>query len=60
MDGDAGDCIVCQQPRAQGIHIFGQFLCAQCEQEIVHTDVTDARYAYYVECMKRIWAAALI
>lgn len=59
MDGEFGSCIVCQQQKDEGIRIFGQFLCRECEQEIVHTDVNDARYSYYIECMKQIWLAAL-
>lgn len=59
MSEELETCIICQQRKAEGIRIFGQFLCRECEQEIVHTDVGDARYAHYIDCMKRIWLAAL-
>ncbi|GMA50567.1 hypothetical protein GCM10025857_19240 [Alicyclobacillus contaminans] len=52
-------CLVCHQEKAIGLRICGQFLCADCEREIVATDVSDARYSYYVECMKKIWLAAI-
>lgn len=51
-------CIVCQQEKVTGIHICGQFLCADCERDIVVTDVGDQRYQYYIERMKQIWLAA--
>ncbi|MCL6637268.1 MAG: sigma factor G inhibitor Gin [Alicyclobacillus sp.] len=58
MEAQQPVCIVCQQPKTAGIHICGQFLCSDCEQAIVTTDVSDARYRYYVDCMKRIWLNA--
>lgn len=51
-------CIVCREENKRGIMIFGKFLCMECEQDIVATDVSDPRYAYYIECMKEIWLAA--
>lgn len=60
MSGELETCIICQQQKPQGIRIFGQFLCTECEQEIVHTDVEDARYAHYIDRMKQIWLAALL
>lgn len=51
-------CIVCQREKGTGIHICGQFLCTDCEREIVASDVADVNYSYYIECMKQIWLAA--
>jgi hypothetical protein len=53
------ECIICGQVRDRGIHICGEFICESCEREIVKTDVTDEKYRYYIECMKRIWLAAM-
>lgn len=58
MDDKGTVCIVCNLPKPQGLFICGQFLCATCEQDIVATEVEDARYSYYIQCMKRIWLAA--
>jgi hypothetical protein len=54
----SAECIICRQPADRGIRIWGQFICEACEREIVHTDVSDARYQHYIECMRRIWFAA--
>jgi len=53
-----GRCFVCCEEKEFGIRILHQFLCAQCEREIVKTDVEDERYAYYVDRMKQIWMEA--
>ncbi len=60
MEDDAKTCIVCQEERIRGINVCGQFICEECERQIVSTEVGDERYAYYVECLKRIWMAALL
>ena len=48
-------CMICEQQRAEGIHICDQFICAECETEIVHTDVRDERYPFFIMQMKRVW-----
>lgn len=48
-------CIVCREPKAEGIRIWEQFVCMSCEREIVQTDVEDEKYPFYIERMKRIW-----
>lgn len=58
MNETYSECIVCERAEPNGIRIFGQFICQQCEQNIVHTDVCDELYPHYIECMKRIWLAA--
>lgn len=53
------DCIICHVQKGDGISICGQFICSDCERDIVHSDVQDAVYQHYVEEMKRIWISAL-
>lgn len=50
-----GTCIVCGESKEAGIRIFSQFLCAECEREIVKSDVQDEKYPYYIDRMKQIW-----
>jgi hypothetical protein len=50
-----GTCIVCREGKEVGIRIFSQFLCAECEREIVHSEVEDEKYPMYVDRMKQIW-----
>lgn len=54
-----GTCIVCFKQKELGIRIFQQFMCTDCEREIVQTDVQDAKYPYYIDRMKQIWLSAI-
>ena len=62
MTGQTGDaerqaplCMICENPRPEGIHICGQFLCSECEEEIVRTNVEDEKYPFFITRMKRVW-----
>lgn len=48
-------CMICDQPRTEGIHICEAFICGDCEREMVETDVSDARYPYFIMRMRQIW-----
>ncbi len=48
-------CIVCGTHQEEGITIWDSFICHQCEQEMIHTDVFDAKYPFFIEKMKNIW-----
>jgi hypothetical protein len=48
-------CIICGQIKANGIVIISEFICENCEAEIVHTDVQDAKYPYFIHQLKQIW-----
>ncbi|WP_017434453.1 MULTISPECIES: sigma factor G inhibitor Gin [Parageobacillus] len=47
-------CIVCEQSKQEGIHIFGRFLCLDCEKAMVQTDTADPKYRFYVKQLKKI------
>ncbi|PWK05163.1 sigma factor G inhibitor Gin [Tumebacillus permanentifrigoris] len=53
-----GTCIVCSTHKELGIRIYQQFMCTDCEREIVQTDVQDAKYPFYIDRMKQIWLSA--
>lgn len=48
-------CIVCTEQSDQGIYIWTQFICKQCEGEMVETEVCDEKYSFFVKQMKKIW-----
>jgi hypothetical protein len=49
-----GTCVICGQSRRDGIRIISAFLCDDCESVLVHTDVKDSRYSYFVYQMRQI------
>lgn len=48
-------CMICEQRGREGIHILSQFICLECEREIVNTGVDDDLYDYFVERMRALW-----
>ncbi|WP_248929122.1 sigma factor G inhibitor Gin [Paenibacillus hamazuiensis] len=47
-------CIICGQQKKEGIMIITEFICDECEAEMVRTDVKDAKYPFFIHQMKRI------
>jgi hypothetical protein len=60
MEERGGTCIVCYEQKEAGIRIMTQFLCHECEREMVKTPVEDEKYLYYIDRMKRIWLEAIL
>ncbi|MNO27328.1 Inhibitor of sigma-G Gin [compost metagenome] len=48
-------CIICGEPKNEGIHIVSEFICDACESEMVHTDVQEEKYHFFIHQMKQIW-----
>lgn len=48
-------CVVCECQTSDGIHILSQFICADCEREMVLTEVDDELYAFFVARLRTIW-----
>jgi hypothetical protein len=54
----AAACMICEQQRVEGIHICDEFICVSCESELVHTDVQDVRYPFFIHRMKQIFQSS--
>lgn len=48
------ECIICNQTKTEGITIVSQFVCEECESEIVHTSAEDAKYHFFIRQLKQI------
>lgn len=48
-------CIICNEPKTEGIFIMSEFICDDCESEMVHTDADDAKYHFFIHQLKQIW-----
>lgn len=56
MESETGTtCIICSQHKNNGIMVCSQFICEECESEIVRTDVKDAKYPFFINQMKQVW-----
>ncbi|WP_070121508.1 sigma factor G inhibitor Gin [Bacillus marinisedimentorum] len=55
MANKAGEtCVVCEEPKANGIHLYTRFICRECEKEMVKTDTSDERYHFYLKQLKKV------
>lgn len=48
-------CIVCGQAKTNGLCIIDEFICDTCENEMVRTNVQDAKYPFFIHQLKRLW-----
>ncbi|MCR8846672.1 sigma factor G inhibitor Gin [Paenibacillus sp. SC116] len=48
-------CMICGEMKSEGIVVVHQFICSSCEQEIVRTDVKDAKYPIFIDRMRKLW-----
>lgn len=47
-------CVVCEQMKPKGIHLYTAFICTECERDLIQTDTSDPRYKYYLKQLKKI------
>lgn len=48
-------CIICNlEKEKKGIRIISEFICEECEAELVRTDVKDVKYPFFIHQMKQI------
>lgn len=52
---EAKTCIICGQPREEGIQVVTEFICSSCENEMVHTQVEDEKYPFFVRQLRQLW-----
>lgn len=52
-------CIICEEPKHKGIQLYKSFICQACEHNMVHTDVREVKYRYYVEKLKSLEGTSL-
>ncbi|MFC5406739.1 sigma factor G inhibitor Gin [Cohnella soli] len=48
-------CMVCGEPKDEGMTIVTEFICSSCESEMVKTETEDEKYPFFVRRMRRLW-----
>lgn len=48
-------CIICKQDKEEGIRVCSEWICKECESEMVQTDVKDPKYPFFIHQLKKIW-----
>lgn len=47
-------CVICEEPKEYGFHLYTKFICMDCEKDIVRTETSDPKYNYYLEKLKKV------
>lgn len=47
-------CIICEERKIKGIRLYNTFICEACEHNMIHTDVREIKYRYYIEKLKDV------
>ena len=47
-------CIVCESEKVIGIHLYTEFICTDCEKDMINTSTDDPKYHYYLKQLKKI------
>jgi Inhibitor of sigma-G Gin len=47
-------CVICEERKEKGIHLYTSFICMDCEMDLVVTDTNDPKYKYYLKKLKKI------
>jgi len=47
-------CVVCEQMKSDGIHVYTSFICDECERKIIQTNTEDPNYKFYLHQLKKV------
>jgi hypothetical protein len=47
-------CVICENLKPKGIHLYNSFICTECENDLIQTDTKDPKYKYFLKQLKKI------
>lgn len=47
-------CIICEETKYKGIHLYTRFICTDCEKNILQTETNDPKYSLYLKQLKKV------
>lgn len=47
-------CVICDENKLKGIHLYTSFICSDCEKDMIVTDTHDPKYKYYLQKLRKI------
>ncbi|HBM79409.1 MAG: sigma factor G inhibitor Gin [Clostridiales bacterium] len=53
-------CFICNKYSDNGITLLGKFICGECEQTLVNTDMSSEIYDKYKELIKEIYKSKAV
>ncbi|MDH4424416.1 MULTISPECIES: sigma factor G inhibitor Gin [Bacillus] len=47
-------CIVCETKRTEGIYVYNNLICHECEKDMVNTETDDPKYIHYLKQLRKL------
>ena len=47
-------CVICENLKPKGIHLYTSFICTECENDLIQTETNDPKYKYFLKQLKKI------
>ncbi|MFZ7946880.1 MULTISPECIES: sigma factor G inhibitor Gin [Bacillaceae] len=47
-------CVICENQKSKGIHLYTSFICTECENDLIQTDTNDPKYKYFLKQLRKI------
>lgn len=48
------ECVICDQAKKRGIHLYTSFICTECEKELITTETDHPNYLYYLKKLRKV------
>lgn len=47
-------CVICDQLKPKGIHLYTSFICTECERDLIQTETSNPKYKFFLNQLKKI------
>jgi hypothetical protein len=47
-------CVICEQMKPKGIHLYTSFICTDCEKDLIQTEISNPKYKYFLKQLRKI------
>lgn len=47
-------CVICEQMKWKGIHLYTSFICTDCEQDLIQTETDHPKYKHYLKQLRKV------
>ncbi|WP_313802460.1 sigma factor G inhibitor Gin [Cytobacillus sp.] len=48
------ECVICEQAKRKGIHLYTSFICTDCENDLISTDTSNPKYKHFLKQLRKI------
>ncbi len=49
-------CVICEEQKEKGIHLYTSFICSDCEKDMIMTETNDPKYKYFLKKLRKVTA----